>query len=94
MKKPITKHYSPGSVLSIEPLLDSVIGDFCSILEKRFMDESKGSKEFDLGAYLAYGMLFTYIFRYNTKLRGYQLYMGYGWLVDFQQTFWIYGKTV
>ncbi|KAK2791387.1 hypothetical protein FQN53_004568 [Emmonsiellopsis sp. PD_33] len=54
MKKPIVKHYTEGSILAIEPLLDSVIGEFCSILEERFIDGPEGPKAFDLGAYIAY----------------------------------------
>lgn len=69
MKKPIVKNYAPGSVLSVEPLLDSVIGDFCSILEKRFMDGSEGPMAFDPGAYLAYGMS-LYVFNHSTQAEG------------------------
>lgn len=91
MKKPIAKHYALGSVLSIEPLLDSVIGDFCTILEERFIDGPEGSKAFDLGAYLAYGMS-IYKLLHGTQAESDISDLGHDRLLDLQQAFWIHGK--
>ncbi|KAG8165816.1 hypothetical protein KVR01_004368 [Diaporthe batatas] len=53
MKRPIVKYYSQGSVLALEPLMDTVISDFCDHLESRFMDSKQG-KECDLGQWIAF----------------------------------------
>lgn len=54
MKRPIAKHYSPGSVLSIEPLVDTVIGQFCHHLEERFVIGPNEGRTCDLGEWIAY----------------------------------------
>lgn len=77
MKKPIAKYYAPGSVSSIEPLLDSVIDDFCTILEQRFVDGPEGPKAFDMGAYLAYGLSVMYIIKRGTQAKGNISYLGH-----------------
>lgn len=53
MKRPIVKYYSQGSVLTLEPLMDTVIGDFCDHLETRFMD-GKQNQECDLGQWIGF----------------------------------------
>ncbi|KAK8068802.1 Cytochrome P450 monooxygenase vrtE [Apiospora phragmitis] len=52
MKRPIVQYYSASSVLSLEPLMDKVIADFCRHLETRFMGDN--SKAFDLGEWIAF----------------------------------------
>lgn len=54
MKRPIAKHYSPGAVLALEPLLDGVMGQLCDELDQRFVKTPTGSKPCDLGAWIAY----------------------------------------
>lgn len=53
MKRPIVKYYSQGSVLTLEPLMDTVISDFCDHLETRFMG-GKQSQECDLGQWIGF----------------------------------------
>ncbi|KAF9877443.1 hypothetical protein CkaCkLH20_05143 [Colletotrichum karsti] len=53
MKRPIAKYYSQSSVSGIEPLFDTLIGDFCGHLEKRFMSGS-APKECDLGEWIGF----------------------------------------
>ncbi|CAH0051561.1 unnamed protein product [Clonostachys solani] len=54
MKRPIAKHYSPGAVLALEPLLDGVMGQLCDELDQRFVKTPTGSKPCDLGSWIAY----------------------------------------
>lgn len=54
MKRPIAKHYSPAGVLSIEPLVDTVIGQFCQHLESRFIKGPSSGQVCDLGDWIAY----------------------------------------
>ncbi|KAF9778790.1 hypothetical protein IL306_003266 [Fusarium sp. DS 682] len=53
MKRPIVRYYSQSSIIGLEPLFDSLIGDFCGHLEKRFMSgpEPKG---FDFGEWIGF----------------------------------------
>lgn len=53
MKRPIVKYYSQGSVLTLEPLMDTVIGDFCDHLETRFMKDNQ-QIECDLGQWIGF----------------------------------------
>ncbi|KAK1848824.1 benzoate 4-monooxygenase cytochrome p450 [Colletotrichum chrysophilum] len=53
MKRPIVKYYSQSSVMGIEPLFDTLIGDFCHHLEKRFMTTSKPTA-CDLGEWIGF----------------------------------------
>ncbi|KAK2740859.1 benzoate 4-monooxygenase cytochrome p450 [Colletotrichum kahawae] len=53
MKRPIVKYYSQSSVMGIEPLFDTLIGDFCGHLEKRFMASSKPTA-CDLGEWIGF----------------------------------------
>lgn len=53
MKRPIVKYYSQGSVLNLEPLMDTVIGDFCDQLETRFIN-GKQNQECDLGQWIGF----------------------------------------
>ncbi|KAI8258837.1 Cytochrome P450 monooxygenase mpaDE [Colletotrichum sp. SAR 10_98] len=53
MKRPIVKYYSQSSVMGIEPLFDTFIGDFCDHLEKRFMTTSKPTA-CDLGEWIGF----------------------------------------
>lgn len=53
MKRPIVKYYSQGSVLTLEPLMDTVIGDFCDHLETRFMKDNE-RLECDLGQWIGF----------------------------------------
>ncbi|KAI1078502.1 cytochrome P450 [Whalleya microplaca] len=50
-KRPVVRHYSLGSVLAVEPIMDQVIADFCKHLETRFIAQDKS---FDLGSWLTY----------------------------------------
>ena len=54
MKRPIVKYYSLPSCLTLEPLMDSVIGDFCDQLETRFM--GGGQTPCDLGEWIGFCM--------------------------------------
>jgi hypothetical protein len=51
MKRPVAKYYSSSAVLTVEPLVDKVVGRLCDHLETRF---ANGSKVCDLGAWIAY----------------------------------------
>ncbi|RSM12473.1 hypothetical protein CDV31_006314 [Fusarium ambrosium] len=53
MKRPIVKYYSQSSVIRLEPLFDSLIGDFCGHLEKRFMSGTEPT-ECDLGEWVGF----------------------------------------
>lgn len=53
MKRPIVKYYSQGSVLTLEPLMNTVIGDFCDHLENRFMN-GKQTVKCDLGQWIGF----------------------------------------
>lgn len=53
MKRPVGKYYSQSSVLTLEPLMDTVIGDFCNHLETRFM-KGKENMQCDLGQWIAF----------------------------------------
>lgn len=53
MKRPIVKYYSQGSVLTLEPLMDTVIGDFCDHLENRFIKDNQ-RLECDLGQWIGF----------------------------------------
>jgi hypothetical protein len=55
MKKPIAKYYSQSNVISIEPLLNKVIRQFCDALDERFTEGANFGKPFDMGSYIAYG---------------------------------------
>ena len=52
MKRPVVKYYSQSSVMGLEPLMDTVISDFCDHLENRFMGEAP--VDCDLGSWIAY----------------------------------------
>jgi hypothetical protein len=51
LKRPIVKYYSLGNVMTLEPLMDTVIADFCGHLEKRF---GETGRECNLGEWIAY----------------------------------------
>lgn len=56
MKRPVAKHYTSSAVLSVEPLIDKVVGQFCQHLGERFV---KGGSACDLGKWIAYCETFS-----------------------------------
>lgn len=51
MKRPIAKYYSMPSFVAMESHIDTILEDFCSALETRFVDKDVS---FDLGDWLLY----------------------------------------
>ncbi len=41
IKRPVVRHYSVPAVLTMEPLMDSVITDFINTLQKRYVEPKK-----------------------------------------------------
>jgi hypothetical protein len=41
IKRPVVRHYSVPAVLTLEPLMDTVITDFVNTLQKRYVDPKK-----------------------------------------------------
>lgn len=50
-KRPIAKHYSPGAVLTVEPLVDKVVGKLLTHLDERF---AQLGEPCDLGRWIAF----------------------------------------
>lgn len=51
MKRPVAKFYTPSAVLSIEPLIDSVMSDLCDHLDSKHVQTGKPC---DIGSWIAY----------------------------------------
>ena len=51
IKRPVVRHYSVPAVLTLEPLMDSVIKDFINILQNRYV---KPKKTCQFGDWLGY----------------------------------------
>ena len=51
IKRPVVRHYSVPAVLTLEPLMDSVIKDFINILQNRYV---KTKKTCQFGDWLGY----------------------------------------
>lgn len=51
MKRPVAKFYTPRAVLSMEPLIDSVMADLCDHLDSKF---ASTGRQCDIGSWIAY----------------------------------------